>query len=377
MSKYFYKVGGCLRTGDSNYVLRSADLEVYRVLKAGQYCYVFNSRQMGKSSLLVRMRHNLQQEGYHCAFIDMTRIASDNINSQQWCKGIIISLWSGLKLVKCVDFNTWWRKHEDLSMLQRLSLFIEDILLVNIPQGQIVIFFDEIDSILGLNFAVDDFFAWIRFCYDQRALNLSYNRLCFALFGVARPDDLIQDKTRTPFNIGQAIDLQEFKLEEAEILAKGFETKVNNSQGVLAEIMAWTGGQPFLTQKLCQLVIQTIEKMPNSSLMISPGTEASWVENVVRESIIDRWELQDEPEHLRTIRDRILRNEQCASRMLSIYQQILQNVEVPVDDSREQIELLLSGLVVKQQGYLQIKNRIYQEVFNLQWLEKQLAFFRR
>jgi hypothetical protein len=79
---------------------------------------------------------------------------------------------------------------------------------------------------------------------------------------------------------------------------------------------------------------------------------------------------------LRTIRDRILGNEQFAARLLGIYQQILQGVEVPADDSREQVELLLSGLVMKKQGFLKIKNRIYQEVFNLEWVGKKLAYLR-
>jgi hypothetical protein len=66
---------------------------------------------------------------------------------------------------------------------------------------------------------------------------------------------------------------------------------------------------------------------------IAAGNEARWVEQLVKDRIIDNWESQDEPEHLRTIRDRlcrcplgnrILRNFQRAARLLGIYQQILQ-----------------------------------------------------
>jgi hypothetical protein len=100
------------------------------------------------------------------------------------------------------------------------------------------------------------------------------------------------------------------------------------------------------------------------------------VDSLVRSRIIHKWESQDEPEHLRTIRDRLLCNEQRAGRLLGIYQHILQGVEVATDDSREQVELLLSGLVVKQQGVLKVRNPIYQEVFNLEWVEKQLGQLR-
>jgi hypothetical protein len=72
--------------------------------------------------------------------------------------------------------------------------------------GQIVIFVDEIDSILSLSFSIDDFFALIRSCYNLRADNPEYNRITFALFGVATPSDLIADKKRTPFNIGRVLN---------------------------------------------------------------------------------------------------------------------------------------------------------------------------
>ena len=42
------------------------------------------------------------------------------------------------------------------------------------------------------------------------------------------------------------------------------------------------------------------------------------------------------------------------------------------DDSPEEKELLLSGLVVKQQGSLQVYNRIYQLVFDRQWVQTHL-----
>ncbi|NEP44194.1 MAG: WD40 repeat domain-containing protein, partial [Okeania sp. SIO2H7] len=69
-------------------------------------------------------------------------------------------------------------------------------------------------------------------------------------------------------------------------------------------------------------------------------------------------------------------NPERAGRLLGIDRQILQGLEVTTDDSREQIELILSGLVVKEKGKLKVKNRIYQEVFNLEWVEKQLGSLR-
>jgi Holliday junction resolvasome RuvABC ATP-dependent DNA helicase subunit len=83
---------------------------------------------------------------------------------------------------------------------------IEQILLVQLTQNQ-VIFIDEIDSVLSLKEPLEDFFALIKACYNKRSHKPQYNRLTFALLGVATPSDLIRDKTRSPFNIGQVIHL--------------------------------------------------------------------------------------------------------------------------------------------------------------------------
>ena len=401
MSKYEYQVGGSLKINAPSYVERQADSQLYDALIKGEFCYVFNSRQMGKSSLRLHTMHRLQQAGMSCASVDLTRIGSENITPAQWYKGVAFDLLMRFNLLGQFNFKTWWQEREELPLLQRFSQFIEEIILAKIKSEKIFIFVDEIDSVLSLKFPSDDFFALIRSCYNQRAENSDYNRLTWALFGVATPSDLIRDPNRTPFNIGKAIDLHGFQLPEVQALAAGLEGKVANPMAVLKEILAWTGGQPFLTQKLCRLVAQ--ERDGGSGDIQQPRsleTEGRYqldyqlpivnyhlisvyyqfpaliLEKLVRSHIIENWETNDEPEHLKTICHRLLRKEQQTGRLLGLYQQILQGMEVPLDDSKEQIELLLSGLVAKQQGQLMVKNRIYQEVFDLAWVERHLGELR-
>ncbi|MBU7585880.1 MAG: AAA family ATPase [Nostoc sp. TH1S01] len=365
---YDYQVGGSLPIDAPTYVVRSADRHLYKALRNGEFSYILNTRQMGKSSLMVRMMHHLQQEGFCCAAIDMTRIGNENITPEQWYKGLAVELWQGFDLLDRINLKNWWQEKLDISPVQRLSRFLEEVLLSEVKlsedtQPQIVIFLDEIDSVLGLDFSVNDFFALVRSCYNQRSINPKYKRLCFALFGVATPRDLITDYRRTPFNIGQAIQLNGFQIHEAQPLLQGLSDKVRNPQAVLKEVLFWTNGQPFLTQKICQLICSLSSAVPETS-------EKVWVENLIRTNIIKNWESQDEPEHLRTIRDRILKGEYETSKILALYRQVLELKQLIAVDTPEARELLLSGLVIKQQGHLKIHNRIYELIFTNSWIEE-------
>lgn len=307
----------------------------------------------------------LQAEGIVCVVIDLTEVSTSQTTPEQWYAGLIYSLVSSLNLHDTFDLMSWWSAHSSLSYVQRFSEFLEKVLLPSISQN-IVIFLEEIDCTLSLKFSNEDFFAVIRDCYNKRVDNSDYRRLTFALVGVATPSDLMPDKWRNPFNIGRAIELAGFSVEEAQPLAVGFQQKASNPTAVLQAVLDWTGGQPFLTQKVCQLIVAAEEPIPT-------GREAEWVGNLVRSHIINNWKASDEPEHLKTISNRLLWRSPRKRHLLKLYRQICLAGEIKASDRPEQMELQLSGLVVKQQGKLRIYNRIYASVFNQSWVDEVLA----
>jgi hypothetical protein len=353
-----FKAGGTLHLNAPSYVNRPADEELFRQVLAGQFCYVLTPRQMGKSSLMVRTAHRLRQAGILTAIVDLSGLGTRDITHDQWYLSIIKCLVHDLQLAS--EPEQWWEERAILSPVQRFSDFLHEVVLGR--DNRIVIFIDEIDSTIKLNFT-DDFFAAIRAVYNQRATNTEYNRLTFVLLGVSTPTDLVKNRHRTPFNIGQAIDLREFSRADAQPLEHGLEQIYPGwGRPILNRIFDWTGGHPYLTQKLCQAISA-------SSACSRPDLE---IEKIVKKLFfLDEAQKED---NLQFVRSHVEESPE-RRQLLRLYRRIYTD-EVIVDDERSLLQnrLKLIGLVGSRQGRLHIRNKIYRRVFNLAWIKRNTPF---
>ncbi|HYO68028.1 MAG TPA: AAA-like domain-containing protein, partial [Archangium sp.] len=356
-----YTVGGTVQAGGGVYLARRADPEMLELCRAGTFAFVLTARQMGKSSLMVRTAEQLYEEGIRSVIIDLTRIGKQ-VTADQWYVGLLVVLQEQLEL--STDVTDWWGLHRDQGPVQRMTRFLEEVVLTEVKQ-RVVVFVDEIDTTLGMGFT-DDFYAAIRYLYNARANNPELERLSFVLVGVATPGDLIQDEKRTPFNLGPRVELTDFTLEEAAPLAEGLGNSPEEGRRVLEWVLGWTGGHPYLTQRLCQALVDHHAQRTGGGAWTREGV---W--EVVERTFFAEKSFQDN--NLVFVRDMLTRRAPEPERVLRTYQDIRRGRRV-LDEERSLVKahLKLSGVVRREGEVLWVRNAIYERVFTVAWARTQL-----
>ena len=400
----FYVAGGTLRHDAPSYVERGADRELYEALGRGNFCYVLTPRQMGKSSLMVRTAVRLRQEGACVVVLDLTALGQ-NLTVEQWYEELLTMV--GQQVGLAAELEAFWLGHPRVNPLRRWIRALQEAVLGSAGcDGRLVLFIDEIDCVRSLPFSTDEFFAAIRECYNHRTQDSAFERLTFCLLGVASPSDLISDTRSTPFNIGRRIELTDFAPEEAAPLARGLPGRQSTAAALLRRILHWTGGHPYLTQRLCQAVsermkdeVGRIKAGPSGSLHPSSFTlHPSEVDRLCAELFLaSRAEQRDD--NLLFVRERLLRSEADRAALLDLYRRVLTGRRVPDDDGNQLCAILKLAGVVRTSEQLRysrpsaphasslvVRNRIYARVFNHEWvaahmpdaeLQRQRAAYRR
>ncbi len=364
ISPGFYVTGGTLRADSPSYVERRADRELYDGLIKGEFCYVLTSRQMGKSSLMVRTAQALRSAGVRVIAMDLTAIGQ-NVTPEQWYDGLMLRMGRQLRLED--ELEDYWRAHERLSPVQRLFGAIREVIQAASHQ-RLAVFVDELDVVRSLPFSTDEFFAAIRECYNRRTEDPELGNLTFCLLGVATPSDLIRDTRITPFNIGRRIELNDFTPDEAAPLARGLQSPncaPEISKLLLNRILHWTGGHPYLTQQLCRAVVEWHDENPagttlhDSNRLIDALCEQRFFSDRARER----------DDNLIFVRERLLKSDADLSNLLGLYLNVHRSRRVADDETSGLVSvLLLSGILKLQHARLKVRNRIYHHVFDDEWV---------
>lgn len=356
---------GALRE-DAIYIERSADDELYDALFAGEFCAVLAPRQIGKSSLRVRIARRLVEAGIHCAQIDLTALgkAADRDPISSWYFSLATRIADELNLQ---DPKPFFLQRSDLLPADRLLQYLAREVLPACV-GPVVIFLDEIDYLRALPIDRDEFFVALRALYNERAQQSELKRLSFCLLGVAAPRDLVKNPDITPFNIGQLVRLLDFDRQELSAFAPVLAPLCDDEDTILDEMYSWTAGHPYMTQALCQELLKQRGAQ-------AQGSPAERVERAVLGRFLHTGRSSDD--NLSYAEKRLDQSPQKAA-LLALYRRLLIKGELPLDGGDpEQQELQLCGLAAPSatEGlrHLRVRNRIFAQVFHAAWIHEKEA----
>ena len=363
-TRQYFAVGGTMKSDAPSYLERAADRLVFESLIAGELCYILDSRQKGKSSIIVRSIDRLRSVGITTVKIDLQRFGS-NINCEQWYSGLLYAVGQEFDLIE--PMFEYWGVHLEIGPMARWFGCIENVVLEGIT-GPIVIFIDEVDYLLSLPFSVDEFFAGMRECYNRRSTEIKFDRLTFFLAGVASPNQLIANEDVTPFNIGVRVHLADFTRTDIQPFAAPLSASHRDANAVLDRIFWWTHGHPYLTQ--------LIASNCSGDATINCARD---VDRLVQ-SLLFEPEAKQRETHIADSERRLLEAKtknstptETRSQMLDVYRLLLHGEIVKSNFDPDVIEaLLLSGVCATEGSKLRIRNRIYATIFDESWRRNNL-----
>lgn len=236
---YLAPDAGAARKDDPFYIARTADEIVTATSgSVGHTLLIKASRQMGKSSLLVRYLAGCAEAGKRIIYVDFQGFTDADLDHYPILLQRMAAQFLRALRLEGPDPAT-------ITDQQAFLYFIEDHILAK-ADGPVTFGFDEVDRLLSRDYKYD-FFSMLRSWHSNRALPASvWGETDLAMVISTEPTLLIESGDQSPFNVAIPIHLDCLKQGDIAELNRLYGGVLNNQQiGQLYELLA---GQPYLTR---------------------------------------------------------------------------------------------------------------------------------
>ena len=326
------------------YIRRATDGELEDMCRTGQFVHVCAPPGFGKTSLMWHAQNWLHEQGHRTVTIDFLK-STQATSEDAWCDVFVEQLSDQLRLG--FDGRSWWRERQDIRSTDRLLGFFEEIVLA--ASWQTVILIDEFEIMEAMGFKLS-FLRFLRKLHEKRTRNSGLERISVTLLSFSRR--ILNDDDDTYLsNVIHTLRLDDFTIDEGSWLISFFGTGIVPTS-VIHKVFQWTNGHPYLTQRACSLIY---EARPNS--VLAP-------DEFIRDYFLDD---QDDP-LLNYIR-RGLTALDSSTATLKEYQKVL-TWSPPFDLSA--VSFMVEIGLLKPGTRFDVRNRIFREVFNEQWVKDKL-----
>lgn len=209
------------------------------ISKPGALIRIKAPRQMGKSSLMLRILNYATERGYQPAplnfqLVDRESLSSLDLFLQWFCQNISWELNIDDRLAE------HWKGA--FSPKNKCTNYFQRYLLPEL-QRPVVLCLDEVDQVFEYPTIATDFFGMLRAWHEDAKIKPIWRNLRLVIVH-SKEVYIPLNINQSPFNVGVPIELPQFTKPQALDLVKRH--KLDGSEAIVDQLMAMVGGHPYL-----------------------------------------------------------------------------------------------------------------------------------
>lgn len=237
---------GPVDPGSTSYIHRQIDEQILQSIKREEYINLRGGRQSGKTSIIMALRRVLTQQGAASAYVDLSPIGEENLDIPLWLSAFGQAIHASIipkDLQKSIPLPP--------TQINFFRDYMYEIVRLSGVRQPIIVFVDEVTAVPSS--IRRPFFSTLRAMFNERADSGAPNesRLVLFLFsGSFDPDRFIRGNN-SPFNVAKDFDTTNFDFSKEQVTELA---KLLGVERARDEVYKWTGGHPYLTNRMLNLV---------------------------------------------------------------------------------------------------------------------------
>ncbi|MBD2429829.1 MULTISPECIES: AAA-like domain-containing protein [Fischerella] len=244
------------------------------ILRTGALIRVKAPRQMGKSSLMKRILHHAEQQGYQTVCINFQEADAEFLNSsEKFLQWFSASITYGLNLPdKLTDH---WKGI--LGSKNKCTNYFQRYLLAEIA-NPVALGLDEVDEVFKHPEIAQEFFGLLR-SWHERAKNEPLWQKLRLVIVHSKEVYIPLNINQSPFNVGLPIELPELTQAQVQDLIQRYSITWSNAD--VNQLMQLMGGHPYLVRVALYQIARrrmTLEKLQQ----IAPTEEGPYGDHLRR-----------------------------------------------------------------------------------------------
>ncbi|NEO73818.1 AAA-like domain-containing protein [Moorena sp. SIO3H5] len=235
------------------YIERPQDAECYQnILQPGALIRIKAPKLMGKTLLSNRILDYAKSQGYGTVYLNLNQLPCHDLDIflQSFCVRV------GDNLDLSDQLDKYWSKR--LYSKVNCQRYFEQYLLASLS-SPVVLCLDEVDRVFPYPEVAGEFLGLLRTWHEDSKNNQLWKNL--RLIVVYSTEVYIElDINQSPFNVGEAVELSDFDLNNIQSLAGRYGLSLSVESG--QQLMEMLGGHPYLLK----LAFSTLSKNTNITM---------------------------------------------------------------------------------------------------------------